>query len=62
MPAIPENCQISEEGNNIVIKIDKTKVLGPSASGKTILIGSTKGAVQYKDGIMVNVNIYKKNT
>ena len=55
---------------NVVIKTDKTKVLievdttvdlGPSASGKTQLIGTTQGEVRIPNtDICVNVNVYRK--
>ncbi|HJJ36649.1 MAG TPA: hypothetical protein O0X27_05700 [Methanocorpusculum sp.] len=51
------------EGNILTIEVDLSQDFGPSASGKTILIGSTLGnkAVSRKfPDVRVGVNVYKK--
>lgn len=53
-----KNIQIEEDKNTMIITLDKTKDLGPSKSGKTILVATTGGSIPVGD-LMVNVNIYK---
>ena len=50
------------EGNILTIKVDLTKELGPSSSGKTIIIASTEGnvAIPEKEEVKIGLNIYKK--
>jgi hypothetical protein len=55
-----ENIEVKMEGKIMVLKIDTTKDLGESKSGKNILIASTKGNVELVKGIMGGINIYKK--
>jgi len=58
-----KNVDMSVDGNILTIKVDLSKDFGPSASGKTILIGSTLGnkAVSRKfPDVRVGVNVYKK--
>jgi hypothetical protein len=45
----------------LTIKIDTKKNLGPSASGKTIMVASTKGnvAVPGKEEVKIGINCYK---
>lgn len=47
----------------LTIKVDMSKELGPSASGKTILIGSTRGAVKVDgtEDVKLNLSVYKPN-
>ena len=53
---------MSLEGRILTIKIDITKELGPSASGKTILIATTEGnkSLPGVDGVKIGVNVYKR--
>lgn len=56
-----KNVQMSVEGNILTIKVDLTKEFGPSASGKTIIIGSTEGNVSVPDrDEKVGLNVYRK--
>jgi hypothetical protein len=58
-----QNITISTKGSTLVIEIDATKDLGPSASGKTRLVASTQGnqkvTVAGRD-ISLGVNAYVK--
>lgn len=56
-----ENITMTVKGDKLHIEVDLNTSLGPSKSGKTIVIGSTKGAIQIPDypGTMANINIYK---
>lgn len=56
-----ENIDMKVDGNILTIKIDLTKEFGPSSSGKTIVIASTRGnaAVENFPDIKIGVNCYK---
>lgn len=58
------NANIEVKGNKMTITVDLSKEMGPSQSGKTIIIASTQGnqSVMGPDGpVMVGLNVYKKN-
>ncbi len=57
-----ENVDMTVEGDILTIKVDLAKSFGPSASGKTIRIASTKGniSVPENDDIKIGLNVYKK--
>jgi hypothetical protein len=49
-------------GGKLVITVDLSKDLGPSASGKTNLIATTSGSekVAGYDGVSFGLNVFKK--
>ena len=53
------NCKMKVEGDKLLIEIDLTEEHGPSKSGKTTVIASTRGNVEVRDGIKIGVNCYK---
>jgi len=53
-----ENVKITQKGDKMTIEIDTSKRLGPSASGKTIGIASTKGNKAVEGGIFIGLNVY----
>jgi hypothetical protein len=58
-----ENVTVEVQGSTIVIKIDGTKDLGPSSSGKTRLVGSTQGNKQFTVAgrqVYLGINAYTK--
>lgn len=56
-----KNVDISVQGDMLTIKVDLSKSFGPSASGKTIIIGSTEGSYTLPGrGEVVGLNVYKK--
>lgn len=57
-----ENCVIEVKGDKLVLTVDLKKNLGTSASGKSIVIGSTQGnqPVPGHEEIKVGLNVYKK--
>ena len=56
-----KNVQMVVEGNILTIKVDLSKELGPSSSGKTIIIASTEGSVSVLDREeKVGLNVYRK--
>ena len=52
-----QNAEIEIKGNTLTIKVDLTKNVGPSASGKNLLITKVN---EKMNGITVQVNVYKK--
>lgn len=50
-----------EKTGEIIIRINPAETHGPSASGKTVIVGTTHGAIQLENGIALNVNCYKSN-
>jgi uncharacterized membrane protein YvbJ len=56
------NVVVSREGDTLVLKVDLTKTLGPSRSGKTTVVASTEGnvAVPGDKDIKVGLNVYRK--
>lgn len=55
------NCKTKTDGNILTITVDLSKNMGPSKSGKTTLIASSRGNQEIaKSGIVMGLNIYKK--
>ena len=56
-----ENVSMVRQGNKLTVTIDLTKDLGPSSSGKTLIIASTRGNAQVPDApdTFIGVNVYK---
>ncbi len=57
-----KNVELSVAGPILTIKVDISKELGPSASGKSILVATTEGNVSIPgfDGAKIGLNVYKK--
>ena len=56
-----ENVQVELKDNKAIITIDLTKELGPSASGKSIVIATTRGNVPIPgaEAYKLGVNCYR---
>jgi hypothetical protein len=56
-----ENVKLTVEGNRLIIEIDLAHEIGPSSSGKNILIASTEGNanVPGHDGVKLGLNVYR---
>ena len=56
-----KNVEMRVEGNVLHIAVDLDKDFGPSASGKTTIIATTKGNQELpgRPGIKVGLNVYK---
>ena len=54
------NVKLNVSGDKLTIEIDLSQDFGPSASGKTIQIASTKGNKQVKDDVYLGLNVYRK--
>ena len=57
-----KNCEMKLNGDTLTITIDISQEFGKSASGKSIIIGSTEGNVSIPENedIKVGLNIYRK--
>ena len=57
-----QNVQMSVNGQKLTIEIDLSKRLGPSKSGKTIVIATTSGNVEVPEhpDIKIGINCYTK--
>ena len=64
-----ENVLMAVEGSELVIRVDLTKRVGPSRSGKTMIIGTTGGNVKVQnecsaapgalvEAVVVGLNVY----
>ena len=56
-----DNTQIEVKDNKAVITIDLSKDFGPSKSGKTIVVATTRGNVPIpgSDTVKIGINCYK---
>ena len=50
---------VSEDGKTLVIEIDLTAKGTPSASGKSLVIATTRGNIPV-NGFTLGLNVYKK--
>jgi hypothetical protein len=56
---IGANVEGTIEANVLVLRIDLSKELGPSKSGKSTLVASTNGNFTLPDGTKIGVNAYR---
>jgi hypothetical protein len=58
-----QNVAMRVDGDKLVIEVDLSKEIGPSSSGKTILIASTEGNanVPGHEGMKLGLNVYRAN-
>lgn len=55
-----KNMELSVSGDILTIKVDLSKEFGPSASGKTIIIGSSEGNITIPGREeKVGLNVYR---
>ncbi len=59
-----ENVEMAVKGNKLTIVVDIDKDFGPSSTGKTICVATTKGFQRIGNGngkeVMVSLNVNKK--
>ena len=55
-----KNITMTNEGGQLVIRIDPTKRLEPSKSGKTVVVAATAGNVEVPGhpGVKIGINVY----
>lgn len=59
-----ENVKVIVKGTKMMIEVDLEKDLGPSSSGKTVIIGTTRGnqriKVPFGTGfVFLSLNVYR---
>ncbi len=56
-----KNVTMKVEGSKLVIEVDLSQDLGPSKSGKTVLIATTEGNASCPDreDVKVGLNVYR---
>ena len=59
MADIGNNVDVEQKGSILTIKIDTSKSLGESDSGKSEMFGKTEGAYHLPDGKVLNLQCYK---
>ena len=52
--------KVKQEGKKLVIECDLTSKGEPSASGKSMVIASTRGNMKLDGGLFLGLNLYKK--
>ena len=57
-----KNIDMAVEHGKLIITVDLTKDLGPSASGKSVMIATTEGNVDVPGAtdVKIGLNIYRK--
>jgi len=55
-----QNVETKVEGNKLHITVDLSKSFGPSSTGKTTIVASSKGNVEVAPGVKMGINVYKK--
>jgi hypothetical protein len=57
-----KNVEMRVEGTVLTVKVDLSKEVGPSSSGKTIIIASTEGNVSIPgaEDKKIGLNVYQK--
>ncbi len=55
-----QNVKYEIKDNKLILEIDLTKVFGPSKSGKTITVASTRGNQKIEGtDVVIGLNVYK---
>ena len=55
------NVEWQVSGNDLFIRIDLSKRLGPSSSGKTTVVATTGGSLEVAAGVRLGLNVYTKD-
>jgi len=56
-----DNIDMTIDGDTLIIKVDLSKEICASASGKTIRVASTRGNIDVpgRDGMKIGLNVFK---
>ena len=54
-----ENIEVEVKGSKLTIKVDLSKDLGESKSGKSRVIATSSGAIKLDDGTRINMTVYR---
>jgi hypothetical protein len=62
MEDLMKNVEMRIEQGKLIVTVDLTKELGPSASGKSVIIASTEGNVEVPGApdVKIGLNVYRK--
>ena len=55
------NYDVKFNGNKMTIEVDLKKDIGLSSSKKSIMLATSNGNVRLQDGLIMGLNVYKKN-
>jgi len=57
-----KNVELKVEHGKLIVTVDLTKELGPSASGKSVIIATTEGNVDVpgEPHVKIGLNVYRK--
>lgn len=55
-----QNAATEVKGNTLTVVVDLAEDLGPSSTGKTVLIA--KGKEEVRDGMFISMNVFKYPT
>lgn len=55
-----ENVDIKIKGSTMTIVVDLSKTVGPSKSGKTMIVATTSGNAALEGGVIIGLNVYRK--
>jgi hypothetical protein len=57
---VGQNLSYLRVGDTLVLLVDTTKAIGPSASGKMLGVASTNGFTVVEDGLKLNLYLGKR--
>lgn len=57
-----KNVEMKVEHGKLIVTVDLTKELGPSASGKSVMIATTEGNMDVpgEPDVKIGLNVYRK--
>ena len=57
-----KNVEMKVEHEKLIVTVDLTKELGPSASGKSVMIATTEGNMDVpgEPDVKIGLNVYRK--
>jgi len=59
MESIGQNIQMEVKDGKLLLEIDLAAKGVPSASGKTIVLASTRGNLPVTEGVFLGLNVYR---
>lgn len=62
LPVLGPNIAVELEGSILTLRIDLSRTIAPSKSGKSVLVASTNGSATLPDGTKVGLNVYRPIT
>ena len=59
MQSVGQNIQMEVKDGKLLLEIDLSAKGVPSASGKTIVLASTRGNLPVAEGVFLGLNVYR---